>query len=317
MNVFITGATGYIGGAVIRALRKRGDTVQALIRHADQAKGLPPGTTTIVGDLKAPDAWLDRLPTVDAFIHTAFPDHGDSWADAVRIEQTFFLHLAAALDGQDTRVVVSNGTVFLGDSGNGRLSETSPVQDGHPAAIRAQSVRAILESLPRSVELRLASFVYGNGGSVFLPALLANARRTRKSLVIRGYENVRTSALHVDAAAHAYLNVLDSPDAHGVYHVASEEEPAVAEIAQVVAAATGPDCSVLAVDPNEAAQRLDAFTAMFLSTNNRLDSCRIRELGWNHAGFTPLLYDVAFGSYRLEIPTRAKETKTRPESRPA
>ena len=297
MDVFLTGGTGFIGGAVARALRARGDSVHALVQDEGRVVHLPAGCRPVIGRLESPEGWLPLARAADGFVHAAFPHHGGSWIDSVVAERTFFASLVDAMAGLDVPVVLTNGTVFLGDSGTGRLSEDAPVIADHPAAIRARSVRDALDSLNNGIELRLASFVYGHGGSVFLPILLQYARTSKASLVVRGHEHVRTSALHVDAAAQAYLAVLDASDARGVFHVASEEEPSMNDIAKAIAAAVGPQCTVTPVDGVEAEERLDPFTAMFLRTNNRLDARRIRALGWHHAGFEPLLWDVAFGSY--------------------
>ena len=297
LKVFVTGATGFIGGAVARALRARGDEVFALVREERQAHKLPDGCLPVIGRLESPEHWLPRVRSADGFVHAAFPHHGTTWRDSVLAEQTFFEHLVEAMAGLDVPVVVTNGTVFLGDSGSGWLSEDAPVIDEHPAAVRARSVRNAVGGLRRGIELRLASFVYGHAGSVFLPILLDHARRTKRSLTVRGHESVRTSALHVDAAAQAYLTVLGAPNAGGTYHAASEEDPSMAAIARAISVAVGPGCALAAVSPDEAAERLDPFTAMFLQTNNRLDSGRLLSLGWHHRGFDSLLWDVAFGSY--------------------
>lgn len=296
MHVFLTGGTGYIGSAVARALLARGDSVTALVRSEQSRSRLLRGVTAVPGDLDHPTDWLRHLPDHDALIHTAFPQHGRAWGEAVEIEQRFLSLLLTSPDVSKMPVIVSNGSIFLGDSGTDRLNESAPIEDDHPAASRAQSVERI-QALERGVELRLASFVYGNGGSVFIPILLNYARAHRRSLLVKGHEYIRTSALHVDAAAQAYLTILDQPTARGVFHVASEEDPTTLDIAQAVARAAGPGCSVSAVDLEEAQQELDPFTAMFLSTNNRLSALAIQSLGWSHRGFSSLVEDVAQGSY--------------------
>lgn len=296
MHVFLTGGTGYIGSAVARALLARGDSVTALIRSERSRIRLPPGVTTQTGDLDRPTDWLAALVDHDAVIHTAFPQHGRAWAEAVEVERQFFSHLLQRRSDFKMPVIVSNGSIFLGDSGSQRLSEAAAIDDAHPAAPRAQSTQRI-QDLERGIEIRLASFVYGHGASVFLPILLEYARTHRRSLLVEGHEQTRTSALHVDAAARAYLAILDRPDARGVFHVASDEDPTTLEIARAVARAAGSGCSVTAVSLEEAQEELDPFTAMFLTTNNRLDASAIQSLGWSHRGFSSLVEDVAEGSY--------------------
>lgn len=302
-TVLVTGATGYIGRATVRRLLAEGYNVHALVRNPSRASVLPSGVHPIVGTLERFSAWSTALASVDAVVHTAFPAHGTAWADGVAIERTFLEALVSVLSGTGKTLIAANGTVFLGDSRGGRLDETRPVIASHPAAIRADAVGVVRHAPAlRGIELRLASFVYGLGGSVFLPALLDAARRSRQSLVVEDGA-VRTSALHVDAAADAFVAALRHGEAGAVYHVASDEEPSIAEIARAVAIAAGDGCSVTQVSPSEAARALDPFTAMFLATDNRLDTHRARrELGWSHAGFPTLLWDVAFGSYAMAKP---------------
>ncbi|MEL6759522.1 MAG: NAD(P)H-binding protein, partial [Myxococcota bacterium] len=194
MHVFLTGGTGYIGSAVARALLARGDSVTALVRSEQSRSRLLRGVTAVPGDLDHPTDWLRHLPDHDALIHTAFPQHGRAWGEAVEIEQRFLSLLLTSPDVSKMPVIVSNGSIFLGDSGTDRLNESAPIEDDHPAASRAQSVERI-QALERGVELRLASFVYGNGGSVFIPILLNYARAHRRSLLVKGHEYVRRFAL--------------------------------------------------------------------------------------------------------------------------
>lgn len=195
------------------------------------------------------------------------------------------------------RIIVSNGTVFYGDTGNERFKESATVLIDHPAAIRAK-VTGIVRAIEgvNGIELRLASFVYGQGGSVFLPLLLENARKNRQSIYV-GTGNNRTSIVHVEDAARAYLNALDYGKAGEIYHIASDDEPAIADIAKAVA--INCDASVASVSAEAASQQLDPFTAMFLGINNRLSSLKARtELNWMPNARHSLLWDVAHGSYK-------------------
>ena len=103
----------------------------------------------------------------------------------------------------------------------------------------------------------------------------------------------RTSTLHVDASVDAYLRALETEIASGLYHIASEVEPAIREIADAVAVAVG-GVPAISVDYEEAVAALDPFTASFLTVNNRLDASRLRdELSWHEGGYPLLLDDVA------------------------
>jgi nucleoside-diphosphate-sugar epimerase len=297
MNVFLTGATGYVGSRVAQQLVAAGHAVTGLVRDAARGDALFRGVQPLVGTLERFATVRQAVLAADAIIHTAFPQHGEGWAAAVQLEAEFLRELVAALAGSGKRVVVSNGTLFLGDSGSARLAESAPVVSG-PAATRAAATRVVTEAPGiHGIELRLASFVYGDAGSVFLPVLLRHARRTGQSISV-GDGQVRTSAVHVDAAARAYVLALGASVPAGVFHIASDEEPTLDAIAAAVAIAAGPACQRVRLSQSEAAEALDPFTALFLAANNRLDASRARrELGWGHAGHVPLLWDLAHGSY--------------------
>lgn len=214
-----------------------------------------------------------------------------------------------AMNGSDRTLIVSNGTLFLGDSGEGRLADDAPVPPDSPVAIRAAATAQVrrpdVRQL-RAIEIRLASFVYGYGGSVFLPVLIAAARRDGRSIYI-GDGAPRTSALNVDAAADAYVAALHRGHAGAIYHVASDEEPSIREIAEAVGTAVG-GVPAVSVTLDEAGQALGPFTAMFLTVNNRLDAARTRnDLGWHHEGYATLLEDVAHGSYSAGPPQSRRE----------
>ncbi len=296
MTVLMTGASGYVGRRVADRLLGLGHAVHAVVRPG--GRPVPDGVRALTGDLEDFDSMRVPIERADAVIHCAFPAHGRGWAEAVAVEARFLSALLSALEGSDKPVVVSNGSIFLGDSGTGRLHEGAPVREEHPAAVRAHGVGQVTGAPGvRGVELRLASFVYGAGGSVFLPLLVEHARRTGRSLRV-GVGDARASVVHVEAAADAYVAAVAREDARGVFHIASEEEPTMAQIARAVAVGAGPGTRVVTVDETEAAAALDPFTAQFLTTNNRLDATRARrQLGWHHAGQLPLLWDVAFGSY--------------------
>ena len=302
MKILVTGATGYVGRRVAAKLLTRGHAVAGSVRSLTRADALPTGVEPTVLDFADPEGWGRAAADVDAVIHTAFAHHDADWSRAVAQERAVVAALVRALDRADRTLIVSNGTLFLGDSREARLGEDAPVPADHPAAIRAAAtaqVRAPGLKL-RAIEIRLASFVYGHGGSVFLPVLLAAAKRDGRSIYV-DQGTARTSAVHVDAAADAYVAALEKARAGAIYHVASDEEPTIKEIAEAVALAVGGVPSV-SVSLEQAATALDPFTAMFLTVNNRLDATRARdELGWRHEGHASLIEDVTRGSYAKDV----------------
>lgn len=297
MKILLTGATGYIGRAAALALAEDGHQITAARRRGATAP-LPTGAAhEVTADLNDPPALVAAAGAHDATIHLAFPAHGTDWAASVATEAAAIRALAAALATRGGRLIVANGTIFLGPSGAVPHHHESPVADDHPAAIRARATAPATQTPGLSgAELRFASFVYGHGGSVFLPRLVAEARRSGQALVV-GDGAARLSAVHVADAGRAVARVL-ATGAEGIVTVASDESPTLAELARAIAAGTG--ATPTNVDAEEAARRLDPFTASFLSTPNRVSADRARNaLGWRPEESRTLIWDVAFGSYAV------------------
>ncbi|MEM9696738.1 MAG: NAD-dependent epimerase/dehydratase family protein, partial [Myxococcota bacterium] len=293
-TAFVTGATGYIGRSAVAAFLERGWGVTALSRRTDHE--LPPSVRPWIADFTEVERWAPLARRADVIVNLAFPAHGDGWASAVALERDVLDALADHLRDYPGRLILTNGTAFLGDSGDGRLGPEARVDKAHPAAIRAATTSPSRWSDLDVVELRFASFVYGRNGSVFLPALLDHARSTGESIQVDAGSAV-ASTVDVDAAGRACVAAAEQEGpCRATHHIAGDEEPTTGQIARAVAIATG--SQVVSVSVEEAARRLDPFTAMFLAQNNRLDIRTARaELGWSGATSTPLLWDVAFGSY--------------------
>ncbi|MEM9798150.1 MAG: NAD-dependent epimerase/dehydratase family protein [Pseudomonadota bacterium] len=296
MSILVTGATGYIGRRIANRLAAMGQNVIGTVRDDRRVAALPPGVRPVFLDLADPEPWGPAAATADAVIHTAFAAHDADFARAVAADHAVIAAMADAMKGSDKPLIVSNGSVFLGPSNGAPLDENTPVDPLHPAAARAHATAQIHTTRGlRAVELRLASFVHGHGGSIFLPAMVAAARRDGRSIYV-GDGTAGSSTLHVDSAVDAYLATLTRSNAQGIFHVASRHSPSIREIAIAVGRATGTDA--VAVSREEASEALDPFLAMFLDVDNRLDSSRARQdLGWDEADHPDILSDVAHGSY--------------------
>jgi uncharacterized protein (TIGR01777 family) len=177
MHVFVTGATGLVGGALIPALLARGDQVTALSRGA--GRGLPAGVTVVQGDPARPGAWQEALAACDACVHLAGePVAAGRWTDErkraireSRVESTRLV--AAVLAVRGPTVLVSGSAVgFYGARGDEPLDETSPPGQGFLADVcRAwEDAAAPAAARARVVLLRTGIVLAREGGA--LPQML-------------------------------------------------------------------------------------------------------------------------------------------------
>src|SRR5512146_248293 len=137
MHVFLTGATGLIGSALVHALLRRGDAVTTLSRSPDAPRRLPPGVRHLQGDPAAPGRWEEELVRTDACVHLAGePIAAGRWNDerrrrirASRVDST--RRVAEVIRAAGPAVLVSGSAVgFYGDRGDEELDESSPPGTG-------------------------------------------------------------------------------------------------------------------------------------------------------------------------------------------
>ncbi|MEM9814092.1 MAG: NAD-dependent epimerase/dehydratase family protein, partial [Pseudomonadota bacterium] len=220
MNIFLTGAAGYIGSRLARRLLDRGHTVTGLVRRSGCA---PEGVTEVVGDLADLEKVGDLARAANAVIHTAFGHEADFGA-AVDIEiAAVDAMIAAASGGAAKPIVLTSAAGVLGDTGAEPAADNAPISTDFPARIRGFVEDRVRGGAPgaRLMALRLPVLVHGDGGSQFAPLHLAAAERDGVSRYV-GLGDNRLSSVHVDDAADAYLSVLERGEAGRVYNVASE-----------------------------------------------------------------------------------------------
>ncbi len=306
MQVFVTGATGYVGERVVRGLLTNGHEVLGLSRTpvgATRLEGL--GARALVGDLSETGRLADAARSSDATLHIGF-GHDRDFADAVCVDHALHATLVEALAGTGKNLIVSNGTGGLGNTGDQIADETTAVDLDYPLAARNRAENLAIAGASRGVRsmaVRLPLLVYGYGGSVFLPMLIASARQRGVSAYIGDGTN-RMSSVQVDDAADLYVRALEHGRAGEVYFAASGDDVSFAAVAGAVATAVG--CGTQAVTPERAAEIWNPVWAFLLALTNRVSGEKAkRELGWTPSYSPRLLEDVAHGSYAQQAQVSA------------
>jgi nucleoside-diphosphate-sugar epimerase len=191
VKVFLTGATGYLGSAVLNRLLAEGHSVVAHLRSPSAASGLAGGVRSAVGDLSNRAFIAEQLRDVDAVVHTASPNDETSAA----VDSQFLAAVLPVLAGSSRAFVYTAGTWVHG-SGSGITEDAAyappPIVAWRPALI--DRVRAASADDVRTVVISPAN-LYGNGGGI--PALLARGPVT----------GGREPALHIVGGTQHFPNV--------------------------------------------------------------------------------------------------------------
>lgn len=296
MNIFITGAGGYIGGSVAAALLANGHHVRGLARSAPSAAKLAAcGIEPVLGTVDDADLLAHEARKSDGVINTASADH----AGAVE-------SLIAGLEGSSKPLLHTSGSSVVGDDARGsRRSEQ--VFDGltplvvNPAKQSRRNIDlSVLGAAARGVRSAVIcpSLIYGVGAglnphSVQIPFLVANARERGRVQIVGAGLNV-WSNVHIDDVVDLYLLALAKAPA-GAFYFAENGDASFGDIGAAIASRLAlPE--VESLPPELAAQRWGEPKAYFsLGSNSRVSSIRARrELGWapRHASLIDWILDA-------------------------
>jgi nucleoside-diphosphate-sugar epimerase len=236
MRVFVTGASGWIGSAVVPELIGAGHEVLGLARSDSSAAAITAaGAEVIRGDLHDLDALRAGSATADAVVHLAFIHDFTQFEASVHADARAIEAMGAALAGSGKPLVIASGTPALAA---GRVAtERDEQPPGGPAAGRAANAQLVLglaASGVRSSVVRLPRSVHGEGDHHGFIARLIGIARDKGISGYVGDGSSRWPAVHVLDAAHLFRLAAEQAPAGSVLHGVADEGVQVREIAAVI-----------------------------------------------------------------------------------
>lgn len=280
MRVFVTGATGFIGSAVVKELIGAGHQVLGLTR-SDLGAGtlIAAGAEVHRGTLEDLESLRSGAAICDGVIHTAYNNDFSQFAAAGETDRRAVEVIGAALAGSDRPLVITSA---IGVLSPGRPTTEDDAGDPNgPGAVRIPSEEKALalstEGLRSSI-IRLPLMVHDRTKQGLATRLIGLARQTGVSAYVNDGVN-RWPAVHLLDAAHLFRLALEKGVAGSRYHAIAEDAIQLREIAEVIGRML--NVPVNAISPDKAADHFGAL-AYFVNADFQASSARTKEaLGWN------------------------------------
>src|SRR5271165_5153973 len=279
MRVFVSGATGFIGTAVVRELIDAGHQVLGLARSDAGARSLTAaGAQAHRGDLEDLESLRSGTAATDAVIHTAFRHDWSKFAEACELDKRAIETIGAVLQGSSRPFIVTSG---VGVAQGRAATEDDPplsspslprVSEATAVALMGRGIRASVMRLPQ---------VHDTVKQGLVTPMIAVARAKGVSAYIGDGHN-RWPAAHVADVARLYLLALEKGTAGARYHAVAEEGVALKDIATAIG--RGLRVPVISIS-QEQAQEHFGFLGFFAGRDAHISSAQTRaKLGWNPTG---------------------------------
>jgi nucleoside-diphosphate-sugar epimerase len=293
MRVFVTGATGFIGSAVVRELLDARHQVVGLARSDQAAASLSTaGAEVLHGTLDDLDSLCSGAAASDGVIHTAFIHDFTDYRGAIETDRRAIKAMGEALAGSDRPMTVATG-VLAARTPDRPGTEEDPSDPAWPRTASDEAAMSFVERGVRVSLVRLPPTVHGEGDQAFVSMLIATARDKGVS-AYPGDGTNRWPAVHRLDAARLFRLAMEKAPAGTRVHAVAEEGIPVRDIAETIGRQL--KLPVTTVPPEEAGNHF-GFIGGFFATDMPTSSTRTQQrLDW-HPTQPGLIADLEKGHY--------------------
>jgi nucleoside-diphosphate-sugar epimerase len=281
MRIFVTGATGFIGSALIAELQKAGHQVLGLTRSEAGAEKLRAvGAEVLHGNIEDLDSLRAGASKSDGIIHLAFSHDFSQFEKNAADERKAIAALGTVLLGSDRPFVVTSGTAMAANVDGKPSTEDGPTASWNPRAGLETTVKEFTDRGVKTSIVRLAQ-IHDTHKQGLVPYFTAVAREKRVSVYIGDGSN-RWPAAHVSDTARLYHQAFERAERGAIYHAVGEEGVSMKSIAEALG--RGLKVPVISLKSEES-QAHFGWLGMFAGNNMPASSAITRQkLNWKPTG---------------------------------
>lgn len=260
MKVFLTGATGFVGTAVVQELLQAGHHVTGLARSEASAEKLKAaGAEFLKGDLQDLDSLRKGAENADAVIHAGFIHDFTRFAEMCEVDRVAIDTIGSVLEGSNRPFLVTSGSALVNP---GNIATEDIMQDADPVWPRKSepALHKFTSQGVRTSVIRLSPSVHGEGDHHGFIPILINIARQKGVVAYVGEGQNRWNAVHRLDAARLYRLALENGEAGKNYHAVGEEQVTLKAISEIIGSHL--NLPVVSIAPEEAAGHFGWFALM-------------------------------------------------------